>query len=120
MYETDLRYSGSSGYSAGYDRNQWMWNAQVSWQFLKGKQATLMFKIYDILRQVSNISRTATGNYIQDVEYNTLSSYCMLYFSYRFNTMGKRQQRSGRPDGPPGMMRERGGGRPPVGGMRPF
>lgn len=117
---TDLRYSGSSGYSAGYDRNQWMWNAQVSWQFLKGKQATLMFKIYDILRQVSNISRTATGNYIQDVEYNTLSSYCMLYFSYRFNTMGKRQQRSGRPDGPPGMMRERGGGRPPVGGMRPF
>lgn len=117
---TDLRYSGSSGYSAGYDRNQWMWNAQVSWQFLKGKQATLMFKIYDILRQVSNISRTATGNYIQDVEYNTLSSYCMLYFSYRFNTMGKRQQRSGRPDGPPGMMRERGGGRPPVGRMRPF
>ena len=117
---TDLRYSGSSGYSAGYDQNQWMWNAQVSWQFLKGKQATLMFKIYDILRQVSNISRTATGNYIQDVEYNTLSSYCMLYFSYRFNTMGKRQQRSGRPDGPPGMMRERGGGRPPVGGMRPF
>ena len=101
---TDLRYSGSSGYSAGYDRNQWMWNAQVSWQFLKGKQATLMFKIYDILRQVSN----------------TLSSYCMLYFSYRFNTMGKRQQRSGRPDGPPGMMRERGGGRPPVGRMRPF
>ena len=118
---TDLRYSGSSGYSAGYDRNQWMWNAQASWQFLKKKQATLTFKIYDILKQVSNISRTTTGNYIQDVEYNTLSSYCMLYFSYRFNTMGKRQQRTGRSeDGPPPveMIRGRGGHRPPGGGMR--
>ena len=92
---TDLRYSGSSGYSAGYDRNQWMWNAQVSWQFLKGKQATLMFKIYDILRQVSNISRTATGNYIQDVEYNT---YALFLLSFQYDgkktaTIGK----TGRP-----------------------
>lgn len=119
---TDLRYSGSTGYAAGYDRNQWMWNAQASWQFLKKKQATLTFRIYDILKQVSNISRTATGNYIQDVEYNTLSSYCMLYFSYRFNTMGKKQQRAGRQGEdipPPGeMMRGRGGQRPPGGGMR--
>ncbi len=119
---TDLRYSGSSGYAAGYDRDQWMWNAQASWQFLRGKQATLMFKIYDILRQVSNISRSATGNYIQDIEYNTLSSFCLFSFSYRFNTMGKRQQRGDHPDAPPpppDMMRERGGHRPP-GGMRPF
>ena len=94
-----------------------LWNAQASWQFLKGKNATIMFKIYDILQQRSNISRSVTGNYIQDMEYNTLTSYCMLQFSYRFNAMGGKRTPGDRPDG---YRDGRRMGPPPGGGGRGY
>ena len=103
---TNFDYSGNKGYSSGYDKNQMLWNAQASWQFLKGKNATLMFKIYDILQQRSSISRSVTGNYIQDMEYNTLTSYCMLQFSYRFNAMGGRRNSDVKQDSRPNRHKE--------------
>ena len=102
---TDINYNIKSGYGEGFDKNTILWNAQVSKNFLKKKQATLRFKIYDILQQRSNISRTITANYIQDSESNTLSSYFMVHFVYRLNTWGK-----GRPSA---------GGMPPKGGRPP-
>ena len=111
---TDLNYRGTAGYSAGYDTQQWLWNAQISYQFLKGKNATIMLKYYDILQQRSNVQRTVTGNYIQDVAYNTLPSYGMITFTYRFNTFGGKQPEPSnfsRPYGPP-HGGPRGGGRP--------
>ncbi len=88
---TDITYSGSAGYSAGYNTESWLWNAQASYQFLKGKNATIALKVYDILGQRNSIRRTVTGNYIQDVEYNTLDTYGLITFTYRFNTFGDKK-----------------------------
>jgi hypothetical protein len=85
---TDLNFSASKGYSDGYDTEQWLWNAAVSYEFLKGRQASITARIYDILGQKKNISRSVTANYIQDSEYNTLTRYAMFTFAYRFNTFG--------------------------------
>ncbi|MEF9924178.1 MAG: TonB-dependent receptor [Muribaculaceae bacterium] len=85
---TDMTYSGTKGYSEGYNQNQWLWNANVSYQFLQERSATVAFNVYDILHQKQNISRSVTANYIQDVSYNTLTRYFMVSFSYRFNTFG--------------------------------
>ena len=102
---TDINCSIKSGYGEGFDKNIILWNAQVSKNFLKKKQATLRFKIYDILQQRSSISRTITANYIQDSESNTLGSYFMVHFVYRLNTWGKGRPAAGgvppRPGGPP-------------------
>ncbi len=86
---SDISYTGNQGYSDGYNEEVWMWNAQLSYSFLKGKNATIMLKGVDLLNESSNIQRTVTGNYMEDVDYNTLGRYCMLSFSYRFNTFGK-------------------------------
>ena len=110
---SDFNYTGREGYGTGIQKNVYMWNAEVSYQFLKGKSATLLFKIYDILKQRNSISRTVTGNYMQDTQSNVLTSYCMLSFTYRFNTFGKKGG-SG-PDGGPGRGRE-GDFRPQRGG----
>lgn len=83
--ESDINYSTNSGYAAGYQQNELLWNASASKLFLKNNQGTIRFKIYDILQQRSNISRNITANYIQDTEYNTLSSYFMVHFIYRFS-----------------------------------
>lgn len=83
--ESDINWSTNSGYSNGFKQNEVLWNASASKSFLKGKQATLRFKIYDILKQRSNISRSVTASYTQDSEYNTLGSYFMFHFIYRFS-----------------------------------
>jgi hypothetical protein len=123
VISTDLRYSTTSGYSAGYNSDQWIWNGSVAYQFLRDKQAALTLSVYDILGQRKNIYRNVTGDYIEDVFYNSLGRYGMLTFTYRFNTFKKGEQPKDRnadrwggpgrfgPGGPPG------GGRP---GGRPF
>lgn len=83
--ESDINYATNSGYTAGYEQNEILWNASASKQFLKNNQGTIRIKMYDILNQRSNISRNVTANYTQDTEYNTLSSYFMVYFIYRFS-----------------------------------
>lgn len=83
--ESDVSWSTNSGYGDGFEQNEVLWNASASKSFLKNNQGTLRFKIYDILQQRSNISRSVTASYIQDSEYNTLGSYFMVHFIYRFS-----------------------------------
>lgn len=115
---TDLNYSATSGYDAGYDTKTWMWNATLSYQFLKGRNATLSLRAYDLLGQRSNIRRTTTALYTEDTRYNSLTKYVMLTFSYRFTTFGKGEQPTDRNaprfhDGPPPGGRPGSAGRPP-------
>lgn len=106
VLNSDVSFSSTSGYSEGYDSKQWMWNASISYQFLKDKSATVSLKVYDLLQQKENIRRSVTANYIDDINYNSLTRYFMATFTYKFNTFGKgnepqsRMHRMG-PPGPP-------------------
>ncbi|MCM1164096.1 MAG: outer membrane beta-barrel protein [Muribaculaceae bacterium] len=93
--QTDVNYSATAGYAAGYNTKTWIWNATLSQQFLKDKSLTLAVKVYDILNQRSNIRRNVTANYITDTEYNSLSRYGMITVSYRFNSFGKGNEPKG-------------------------
>lgn len=86
---SDLTYGSTSGYSDGYDNSSWLWNASISYEFLKSRQATISLRAYDLLQQKQNISRSVTANYIQDQEFNTVTRYFMLSFAYRFQVFGK-------------------------------
>ena len=83
--ESDVTYATNSGYADGFQQNEWLWNASIQKQLFKQKNGTIRFKIYDILQQRSNINRTVTSNFIRDTETNTLTSYFMVHFIYRFN-----------------------------------
>lgn len=89
VLDSELQYRGTSGYARGYDENTWMWNASVSYQFLRDKSLTVGVKAYDILGQKSSVSRNVTANYIDDSRYNTLTRYVMATVSFTFNTFGK-------------------------------
>ncbi len=121
VISTDLRYSTTSGYSAGYNSDQWIWNGSLAYQFLRDKQAALTISVYDILGQRKNIFRNVTGDYIEDVFYNSLGRYGMVTFTYRFNTFKKGEQpkdrNADRWGGGPGRWGPPGGG---PGGRRPF
>lgn len=109
---TDINCRFKNGYTGGLNNNEVMWNAQISKNFLKNNSGTIRFKIYDILKQQSNLSRSISDTMMSDTEYNTLGSYFMVHFVYRFNTLGGKapdRRGQGGPRGP------RGGG-----GMRPM
>lgn len=117
---TDINCRFKNGYTGGFNNNEVLWNAQVSKNFLKNNVATIRFKIYDILQQQTSLTRTITETMMSDTEYNTLGSYCMVHFVYRFNTLGgKAPNRGGDRNFGPGGGR-RGPGGFGGGGGRPF
>lgn len=105
VIESDINYSTNSGYADGFQQKELLWNATILKQLFKQKNGTLSFRIYDILKQRSDINRSATSNYIRDTTSNTLTSYFMFNFTYRFNIFK-------------GGASSRGGGRMNRGGMR--
>ena len=95
----------------------------MAYQFLRDKSAAVTLSVYDILGQRKSIYRDVTANYIEDVEYNSLTRYGMVTFTYRFTTFKKGEQpktdydRMGMPPGGPGGPGGRPGGGP-GGGQR--
>ncbi|NLX81201.1 MAG: outer membrane beta-barrel protein, partial [Proteiniphilum sp.] len=111
VFESSLQYSGQSGLSTGYNRNETLWNINVNKRFMKNKQATVSFRWTDVLQQRLSIRRNVTSNYIEDSESNVLTGYFMVSFSYRFNNFAGAGSGGGR--GGEGRMRrgDFGGGR---------
>lgn len=103
---TDINCRFKDGYTGGLNNNEVMWNAQIAKNFLKNNTATIRLKIYDILKQQNSLSRSSSESMISDTEYNTLGSYFMVHFVYRFNTLGGKMSDRRGSGGP-----HRGGGR---------
>lgn len=119
--QSDINYTDTKGYSAGYNQRSIMWNASLSQQLLKNKALTVSVRVYDLLNQVNSVRRNINANYIDDSESNVLTRYFMFSLSYRFNTFGKGNEPKGRDEfrgGPGGHRGGWGGGRP--GGGRRF
>ncbi len=93
-FSTDINMSSRRGYSsANMNTNELIWNAQVSYRFLSKKQATVSLQAYDLLHKRSNISRTISAFSRQDRETNSIYSYVMAHFIYRFNLFGDKNSR---------------------------
>ena len=90
-FQSDLNYSTNSGYGAGFKQDEWLWNASVSKDLFSSSRGTgsVRFKIYDLLKQKSNISRTYSADQIVDSMTNTIGSYFMVHFVYKFQIFGK-------------------------------
>ena len=104
---TSLSCSSRRGYSdASMNTDEFVWNAQLSQGFLKGKPLTVMLQFYDLLHQQSTFSRAISSVSRTDTEYNAINSYAMLHVVYRMNLFGGKDARKencgegpgGRPD----------------------
>lgn len=124
-FNTDLSQSSRRGYSQqSMNTNELLWNAKVSYSFLKGRSLTISAEWNDILQQRSNISRMISAMQSSDTEYNAIYSYGMIHIIYKLNIFGGKAA-YGPPSGAPGIQggegrpgRPGGSGRP--GGGRPM
>jgi len=88
---TDINQNSRRGYAeAVMNTNQWIWNAQASFSFLKQRQAILTLRWNDILRQRDMVNRNISATSRTDSDSERITSYGMLSFTYRFNMFGGR------------------------------
>ena len=86
--DSDVEYTRNNGLSGAYNISQVLWNASVSYTFLKNKAATIRLKAYDLLNQRSDIQRNVTALSISDTRVNAIGRHVMLHFIYRFSAFG--------------------------------
>lgn len=84
--ESQLRHTSMNGYASGYNYDQTLVNIGLSYSFLRGKVATLRFKVYDLLGEQRNVYRNVSDLDISSQETNIIGRYAMLHFIYKFNS----------------------------------
>lgn len=92
VVSTALNYRKLSGFSEAYNQDEMIWNAELSKSFLKNKSGTITLIFNDILQQQLSINQIVSSNYVEDQQFNTLKSFVMLVFSYKFHTLGEKKK----------------------------
>ena len=93
---SDIRMNSRRGYpNHSMNTNELLWNAQIAYSFLKKKAATISFQCYDILKELSNVSHRIGPNDRTDSWNNSINSYCMVHFIYKFRYFGGKHKQVG-------------------------
>lgn len=82
--ESETTYTKAMGYQYSYNVSSILWNAGLSYSFLKNRVATIRLKVYDLLNQQESITRQVSASEIRDIWSDSLGRYAMLHFIYRF------------------------------------
>jgi hypothetical protein len=80
---TQLGYTNYNGLGGEADRPILLWNMALGYRFLEGNAAELRLAVTDLLGQNTGVSRSVSGQYIEDSLTQVLRRYVMLQFSYR-------------------------------------
>ena len=92
---SDLNMNSRRGYDGDMNRDELIWNASLSFSFLKGNKASLSLAAYDILHQRSTVSRSMSATSRTDTESKNITSYFMATLTYRLSLFGDRSARQG-------------------------
>ena len=95
VFETNLTYFKNSSLEGTNPRDFGLWNAAVTYLFLKDQKGHLKLSVLDILNENNNYSRRVSENYINEYNSNVLQRYFLLTFTYNIRTMGQNQKVGG-------------------------
>ena len=90
-FDSDINRTWRSGYPAGYNISQTIWNAAITKQLFKKQSGTgsLKVQIFDILQDRKNISASQSASNLQFSQINVIPSYFLASFIYRFTIFPK-------------------------------
>jgi len=100
-FTTQFKYDIYTDSNFGTDQAVPIWNASVSYAFLKSKTMNIKLTALDMLNKNVGFSRSGSDNYFQETTKDVLGTYYMLSLTYTLN--GNK--------GPKGSGRSRGRGR---------
>lgn len=81
---TDIAYNFYRGYSDGYGKPEFIWNARISRQI---KAVTFNLSVSDILNQEKSLYRNTSAEYMEDTYHNVLGRYFLFSITFNFGKM---------------------------------
>lgn len=91
---SDFGYTYNSSISGGFKKDFYLWNVSLGYNFFKD-QFLAKVKVYDLLDQNLNSTRTITSKAIIDAQNTVLKRYVMFSLTYKLEKFaGKKKQES--------------------------
>lgn len=85
QFSTDMTMFARRGWQQSeMNTTDWVWNAQLSRSFFKGKLVTKV-QGFDLLHELSTTQYTVNGQGRTETWHNSIPRYAMLTISWRFN-----------------------------------
>lgn len=93
VFGNDFGYNYNSNIADGFQKDFYLWNMSLGYNFF-GDKLLAKVKVYDLLNQNVNATRTITPTAIQDVENTVLRRYAMFSLTYKIEKFaGKKKNR---------------------------
>ena len=94
---SQFKYDVYTDSNFGTDQAVPIWNASISYAFLKAKNLSLKVTALDMLNENVGFSRSSSDNYFQETTKDVLGTYYMLSLTYTLNgNKGAKSSRRGR------------------------
>jgi hypothetical protein len=84
VFGNDFGYNYNSNIADGFKKDFYLWNTSLSYGFYN-KQLLAKVKVYDMLNQNQNTTRTITATTIRDEENTVLKRYVMFSLTYKID-----------------------------------
>lgn len=88
VWETTYRIQYNTQTVAGYNNNIKIWNAALTFLFMKNDRAQLKFAVNDILNTNTRRSINISENFIRDTQTNNLGRHGLLTLTYNIQNFG--------------------------------
>lgn len=96
VFGNDFGYTYNSNIADGFKKDFYLWNTSLAYSFYN-KKFTAKVKVYDLLNQNQNTTRTITPTTIRDEENIVLKRYAMFSLTYKIEKFaGKEKKESDR------------------------
>lgn len=91
VFGNDFGYTYNSNIADGFQKDFYLWNMSLGYNFFADKLLAKV-KVYDLLDQNVNATRTITPTAIQDVENTVLRRYAMFSLTYKIEKFGGKKK----------------------------
>ncbi|MGV3695584.1 outer membrane beta-barrel protein [Flavobacterium sp.] len=93
VFGNDFGYTYNSNIADGFKKDFYLWNTSLAYSFYD-KKFTLKVKVYDMLNQNQNATRTITPTTIRDEENIVLKRYAMFSLTYKIEKFAGKEKKS--------------------------
>ncbi len=86
-WRNEVSYTYNPNVASGFEKQFVIWNMSLGVKMFKDR-GLFKAQVFDLLQQRNNIRRTATQDYVQDVQSTVLQQYFMFSFTYNLKKVG--------------------------------
>jgi hypothetical protein len=95
VWESNVIYTYNSSRPEGLPKTNMLWNAGVTYLFLKADKGQFKLSMFDILNSNNTVNSYSYANIRNDRETNVLKRYLLATFTYNIRKLGSSKTKVG-------------------------